>query len=86
VSRLQAYIWWCGDEDCDCTCPQIDRVTPRAGHPGWINRERLWTGTFHSRADREESAEQVKELEAAADRYGIELDDDHQGEREEVGR
>ena len=26
--HLEARLWWCEDEECDCTQPQIDRITP----------------------------------------------------------
>ena len=46
-TRLVARIWWCGDEECDCTQPVIERITPNleAGYP-WIRREALWSGEF----------------------------------------
>jgi len=47
--RTEARIWWCGDYECDCIQPRIERVTPNreAGYP-WIRRETLWEGTFVS--------------------------------------
>jgi hypothetical protein len=48
-TRFVAIAWWCGDEVCDCTQAQIDKVTPNvtAGYP-WIARERVWEGEFFS--------------------------------------
>ena len=47
IWRIDAEIWWCGDETCDCTVAQIIRVTPL---PGWplrgATREVLWRGEF----------------------------------------
>jgi hypothetical protein len=50
AERIVARIWWCGDEVCDCACPQIEKITPNyvAGYP-WTRREVLWSGTFVSR-------------------------------------
>jgi hypothetical protein len=43
--RVEARIWWCNDEECYCTQPVIERITPneQAGYP-WIRREVLWSG------------------------------------------
>jgi hypothetical protein len=70
--RVTAYVWYCGDETCDCTQPVVERITPNleAGFP-WIRRERLWTGTFRSGADPEESAAQRAELAEAAAKFGV---------------
>lgn len=75
---IQAYIWWCGDEHCDCSEPHIDHVTPnrKAGYP-WINRKNLWAGTFETDGEGRES--QAVELKQAADRFGIQLDEEHYG-------
>ena len=45
--RLQAYIWWCGDDQCNCQQAQIRGVKPNheAGYP-WIKPVTIWTGTF----------------------------------------
>jgi hypothetical protein len=80
TSRVQASMWWCGDNDCDCTQPLIERITPNldAGYP-WINRETLWSGEFLT-ATYEYSMEQREErhmapLRAACERYGIPVPD-----------
>jgi hypothetical protein len=75
-TRLEARIWWCGDDECDCTQPVIERITPNleAGHP-WIRREVLWTGEFltdtweYDRAQRE--ALQFAPLREACRRLGV---------------
>lgn len=71
VWKIQAYIWWCGDDVCDCTEPLIDVITPneKAGYP-WIERTTIWRGTFRSR-DSERGGDPQEELIAACDRYGI---------------
>jgi hypothetical protein len=45
--RLVAELWWCGDDWCDCTKPQIVRITPNtdAGYP-CVRRELIWEGEF----------------------------------------
>jgi hypothetical protein len=43
--RLEAYVWWCGDEECDCTQPRIELVH---GVMGRVDRDPLWVGTFRS--------------------------------------
>lgn len=50
-SHVIGSVWWCGDEHCDCTQAQIDRVTMRAMGPyaGVVyDREAVWRGTFYS--------------------------------------
>lgn len=75
-TRLEARIWWCGDEYCDCTKPVIERITPnlQAGHP-WVHRETVWEGRFltdtgtYSLAAREEL--QYAPLREACQRLGV---------------
>ena len=46
---LIATIWHCGDPECDCLQPQIQRVSPnRKAGPPWVYRETIWEGTFVS--------------------------------------
>lgn len=83
-SYLYAHIWWCGDEVCDCTQPVIERFAPNPLDSRFWKQERLWEGTFHTQATLEEASEQVRELEAAAKQYGIELDPKtHTGHKDE---
>ena len=79
---VEAYIWHCGDETCDCTQAKIDRVTPNlaAGYP-WVVRNRLWKGEFLSEADTEEKATQEAALRGAATEHGIDLNGDLYGRR-----
>lgn len=48
-TKLFAQIWWCADQECDCTEPQIVRATPREFHTppyqGW-HVEVLWRGEY----------------------------------------
>lgn len=73
-TKLEARVWWCGDELCDCRQAEIDRITPnhRAGYP-WIHREPVWRGTFYS--DGEGVAETVEELRDECARRGIPIAD-----------
>ncbi len=83
---LQVYIWWCGDEHCDCTQPVVERVTPNieAWYP-WIHRERLWEGTFMSSngygLEVDEQELRDRELDEAAAEYGIALNEQRFGSR-----
>ena len=49
--KLVGYVWWCGDEECDCTEPIIAwQYTERASNGMRVYRkEAIWTGTFISR-------------------------------------
>lgn len=78
--RIVASMWWCGDEVCNCTQPQIELRKPNheAGYP-WVRIVGLWKGTFHSEASYEESREQRAELTRAAAQYGIVVDRDLYG-------
>ena len=77
---LEASMWWCGDDDCDCWQPQIDRLTPnfKGGYP-WIHREEVWRGDFHSQPEASEWAAQLQQLRDAAAQHGVPLteEDDH---------
>lgn len=61
-------IWWCEDEICDCTQPEIVRQTPQPG--GFYKFERLWEGTFVSGPGEDRSMQTV-ELARAAARFGL---------------
>ena len=64
VSFLWAEVWWCGDDHCDCTQAQINRIEPnRNAGPPWINRETVWEGPFHTDSW-EEPGSAMRELEA----------------------
>ena len=48
---IQAHIWHCGDDTCDCYQPRIDHLVPihhpSLGRPGY-RIETLWEGSFIS--------------------------------------
>jgi hypothetical protein len=71
TEKLEAFVWWCYDEVCDCSQAVIERVTPRVDAL-WPKRERIWEGTFFTEG--EGSAETRAELIVAAARYGIKLE------------
>lgn len=79
--RFQAYLWHCGDDECDCYHPVVDLVEPsqKAGYP-WIKRTEIWRGSHFSRPDSAELEQMKVELEAKALEMGIVLDEDHWGE------
>jgi hypothetical protein len=74
--RLVAEVWWCGDDWCDCTQPQIVRITPNtdAGYP-WVRREAVWEGEFLTGTWQYEPAErerlQFGPLREACTRFGV---------------
>lgn len=87
MSKLQAYQWWCADDICDCTQYMIERLTPHPVTRGFVNRERVWEGRFVTLTYEEPSQERavrVAAFRAAARKYGIELDKDLFGERDEA--
>lgn len=70
LPRIEAYIWYCGDEICDCTQPVIEKIEPnlKVGFP-WVMRTRLWEGTFYSQPSFDERRQQDAELEEAKKIY-----------------
>lgn len=74
ATRLEARLWWCGDDVCCCYQPQIDLLTPNlgAGYP-WIRREEVWRGTFISDPSFEELVGLEKELAEAGEKFGAPL-------------
>lgn len=51
--NIDADVWWCGDNWCDCTQAQITarfrNATDYTGH--WIVPITLWQGEFHSEGE-----------------------------------
>lgn len=81
-TRLEAQIWGCGDEICDCHQAQIERIRPnfKAGFP-WVLREVVWRGTFACGG--EEVWRMREELHEAARGLGIMLDEFDYGIKDE---
>jgi hypothetical protein len=69
---LEAQIWHCGDEICNCYQPQIDEISPNcsAGYP-WIRRKEIWRGTFCSDPSHEEYEAMIRELTEKAKNLGV---------------
>lgn len=44
-THLLGYIWWCGDEYCNCLQARIERRTRRTD-ARWFAVEDVWEGTF----------------------------------------
>lgn len=80
ATRLHAYVWWCGDEACDCRQPVIELRTPNlaAGYP-YDRITSVWKGTFTS-GGWPEGHDLYAELAAECERRGIPL-----GQSEAVG-
>jgi hypothetical protein len=75
AGRTVAEVWWCGDEECDCTQAQIVQIGPDrvAGFP-WVTRRVLWAGQFTSftyEQTEAEAAAQLAELRQACERLGV---------------
>jgi len=77
-TKLEARLWWCEDNVCDCHQPQIDRIKPNmeAGYP-WIRRENVWRGTYTWGG--EDMDKLRAELLEAANAHGISVDLDGYG-------
>ena len=72
MRKLFAEMWWCGDEICDCTQPQIvERSTVSFRHPAWKGPIVIEQGDFHSQADRDECVSQWDWLIEAAKRHKV---------------
>ncbi len=72
---LRAFMWYCGDDVCNCSQPKIIKQSPNwnMGYP-WVRQDSVWEGTF--RSDGEDYELLVQELKDAAARYDIPLTDD----------
>lgn len=69
---IEARLWWCGDEVCDCRQPQIVQKTPNlaVGSP-WYRVQTLWEGTFRSEPSSDELAALRRELEDECRKRGL---------------
>lgn len=72
---LEAELWWCGDEICNCHQPRIQRRAPNPNVTGVWNISPIWDGTFISNPNEQELEMLREELKVNAARYGIELND-----------
>lgn len=51
TGELYAYVWWCGDEYCDCTQAQIVHIIERNQYGGWRESRVIWNGTYATEGD-----------------------------------
>jgi len=81
--RLIAFMWFCGDHECDCWQPMIEQVVGEYGDIDNLPKvTRIWEGPFHSFPYQEEWDEMVSALQEACKRLEIPLDQDElYGER-----
>jgi len=80
-TETKAFMWYCGDEVCECSQPVIERFSYREdwlGRRTFIDRKRLWEGQFHSEAEPDERAGQLRELAEECERRGIAVPDEAQ--------
>lgn len=74
--EIKAFMWWCGDEECDCSRPEvIVRSILHFRDPGWEPPKTIAVGPFISRGYGEEpgdSEAQQKWLAEAIEWYGLE--------------
>lgn len=65
-------MWWCDDEECDCTQPRIVECSEGGFHDaGWEAPKTLEEGPFHSQADADEQRKQWDWLLEAARRHSV---------------
>ena len=61
---IVGYVWDCGDDVCNCTQATIEALWKNADAPGWLVREYVWQGEFHT--DGESGAsEELMEVRSA---------------------
>ena len=59
---LVGYVWYCGDEWCDCSEPRINSYKPGDFNgPLMLNPKRVWSGTFQTDGDGWRDANQYKD-------------------------
>ena len=69
IPVVEFYVWWCGDDVCDCTQAQIVRRRPNETDPRFQRIDLLWKGTFFS--DGESGAnEELQRAIAYCEQFG----------------
>jgi hypothetical protein len=75
--RTDVYVWYCGDEECDCHQPVAERVYWHALVRGAQWRVRVWEGAYHSQPTAAEMREMnedihyaLRAVQASGDRIG----------------
>jgi len=73
--ELVAYVWWCGDFECNCHQPRIDRFTRSRKWRGRLplhDIEPVWQGKFRSLCTPTDMKKIYVELKKKAMELGIE--------------
>lgn len=48
IVDIIGHVWWCGDDDCDCTEARITARFRNLADARWIVPRTLWQGEFHT--------------------------------------
>lgn len=73
--KIEAYIWWCGDEECDCNQSVIEEVSKKRVRGLFVHpRKRLWEGTFISQPSAQEMDQLNLELKEECEKRKITID------------
>lgn len=78
TEKLEAYIWHCGDDTCDCNQAVIVKGIRFLGRNAHVSEERVWEGTFFSEPTADDWVTIRRELVGAAVIYGITVDPTYQ--------
>ena len=79
TTETVGFMWYCGDEVCECSQPRIEQRSYREddlGRRRYCGSQTLWEGQFRSQAEADERADQLRELAEECDRRGIPVPDD----------
>ena len=86
-TKLVAFIWWCGDEECFCHQARIEKHVPNFKRLGLLNlhdTEILWESEFITEATQKDLDDLRFQLRLEASKYGIETNDHGYGDQEEL--
>jgi hypothetical protein len=74
MRKLFAEMWDCGDDECDCSQPEIveREVDLNFRAPSWRGPKNVATGPFYSQPDGKERREQIEWLVENAIKYKVE--------------
>ena len=50
-AKMFAYVWWCGDDYCDCSQAKILTYTERNGPAFRGPHTTIWEGEYHSEGE-----------------------------------
>lgn len=64
-ARWQGYVWWCGDDWCDCYQATIEHRTPNPIDRRWAIVDTAWQGGFYTGDEGDEHSTAVLELRRA---------------------